>query len=116
MMQDNAERRLILKLSSVPLIFLIVLLVTPLPFYFRGIFNYLEIMPLIIFLSGIIVIAVGAFWDFGARIYIKEVMDSRMKITDEDIIYINKQQLKMTIVYVIIGFIYFITALIIYSL
>jgi len=110
----NDETKVIIRLSSFPLIFLLALIIVPIPFYLKGIFNYIEVMPLIIFLSGIIVMAIGAFWDFGAKIYLKEVMDAKIKITDDDITYINRQQLKMTLVYIIIGLIYFGVAFIIY--
>ncbi len=110
----NDETKVIIRLSFFPLIFLLVLIIVPLPFYFKGVFNYIVVMPLIIFLSGIIVIAIGAFWDFGAKIYLKEVMDSKIKITDDDIVFIHKKQLKMTLIYIIIGLIYFGIAFIIY--
>ncbi len=116
MINEKTEGKLILKISSFPLIFLITLLVIPIPFYLRGIFDYFEIMPLIIFLSGIVVIAIGAFWDFGAKIYLKEIMDARIKVTEQDIVYINRKQLKMTLIYILIGGIYFATAVLIYLL
>lgn len=102
-----------LKIGSIPLFILFILIFLPLPFYFLGIFNYFKIMPLIILISAFFIFFVGAWWDFGANEYIKNLIIAHTEISDNDLKYINKQQLIITIIYIFTGLLYILIAFII---
>ncbi len=97
-----------------PLAILFVMLATPLPFAYLRLFNYRLVMPDILAISSVIVMFVGAFWDFGAKLYVKELVDNKIPFHDEDLSYIFKQQLILTVIYLLIGLCYFMAALFIY--
>ncbi|MDP8012190.1 MAG: hypothetical protein ACP5F1_03230 [Thermoplasmata archaeon] len=111
-MKENTK--VILRYISYPIAILLALVFAPLPLWFRGIFPYFQVMPLIIFFSGIFLMVIGSFWDFGARIYLNELMEARIKITDENLKAIHKKELFMNMIYILIGFLYFLVAFIIY--
>ena len=90
------------------------MLATPLPFAYLRLFNYRLVMPDILAISSVIVMFVGAFWDFGAKLYVKELVDNKIPFHDEDLSYIFKQQLILTVIYLLIGLCYFMAALFIY--
>jgi hypothetical protein len=102
--------KLRLKIASIPLFILIVLIISPLPLYFIGIFNYFAVMPLITLLSAFIIFFIGAWWDFGAKEYLKDLMVGGAHISEADVRYINKQQFIITIIYILIGIIYIMVA------
>ncbi len=103
------NKRAILKLSMFPLVALALLLITPLPFYFFLNFNYLYYMPVIVFISGFMVMFIGAWSGFGSKGYVHDVMKAGMKFEPEDLNYIYKQQLILTLIYIGIGFLYMLT-------
>jgi|YelNatPaOPRAMG01_1025707.scaffolds.fasta_scaffold61900_2 small-conductance mechanosensitive channel len=84
-------------------------------FFFYGFKNYLTVMPDILFISAIFVIFIGAWWDFGEKSYVKELEDYyKKRPTPEDMTYINKQQLIMTFLYILVAMLYVMVAVIIY--
>lgn len=84
-------------------------------FFFYGIKTYFIVMPDILFISAIVVIFIGAWWDFGEKSYLKELEDFYRKTpTEEDLAYINKQQLVMTLLYILVAMLYILVATIIY--
>lgn len=60
-------------------------------------------MPLVIVLTGIFIIVFGAFYDFGANKYLENVFSSGARLRETDVIGINRQQLIMTMLYLLIG-------------
>jgi hypothetical protein len=103
---NSFNKRAIFKLSLFPLIALAILLITPLPFYFFLRFAYFYYMPLIVFFSGFAVIFIGAWSGFGAKGYVSNVMKAGMDFDYEDLNYIYKQQLILTLIYGGIGVLY----------
>jgi hypothetical protein len=103
---QNFNKRAILKLSMFPLVALALLLITPLPFYFFLHFAYFYYMPVIVFISGFMVMFIGAWSGFGAKGYVHNVIKAGMKFDPEDLNYIYKQQLILTLIYIGIGFLY----------
>lgn len=84
-------------------------------FFFYSIKTYFIVMPDIIFIAAIVVIFIGAWWDFGEKAYLEELEDYYKKTpTEEDIRYINKQQLVMTLLYILVAMLYIFVAVIIY--
>lgn len=97
------------------LAFLLMTLIPLITVPFYGVGPYREYMPDIVFIAGIGVIFIGAWYDFGASAYVKELKDFYRKTpSDEDLIYIQKQQLILTLLYILIGFLYFTAAIVIY--
>jgi hypothetical protein len=107
-MQEITKLRL--KIASIPIFILIILVVSPLPLYYIGDFNYFAVMPLVILLSAFFVFFIGAWWDFGAKEYIKDLMVGGAHISETDVKYINKQQLIITVIYLLIGVLYILVA------
>jgi len=91
------------------------MLTFPLPLYYLGLFRYTLVMPDILAITGIVVIFFGAFYDFGAKKYVSEIAENRLPFSNDDLNYIYKQQLKLTGVYAIVGFLFFISAVIIFA-
>lgn len=88
-----------------------------------GFSHFFSITPDVLIIGGIGVMFFGAWYDFGAIAYEKELKDHyRKSLTDQDATYINKQQLIMTLIYIGIGFLYiavgtaiYLTSIYIYS-
>ncbi len=110
-MKDIAKIRV--KFALIPLIILVAIMLAPLPFYFYKSFNYRGTIPLIIFLLAFVIFFFGAWWDFGARNYLREVMEEKKQVGEFDVKYINRQQLIMTLIFIMDGVIYMIVALVI---
>lgn len=109
-----AEARI--KYIKPPLIALVLLLGLPLLSAIADGFGpYLTYMPDIVFIAAIVVIFFGAWYDFGANAYLKDLKDLYHKTpTDADMAYIQKQQFILTVLYVLIGLLYIAMAVIIY--
>lgn len=108
-------RRARIKYALPPLLFLPAALFTALPFsVLLGFFNYVQVMPILIFIFGVIVMFIGAFWDFGAKMYVKDLMDHHLPFGDTEMNYIFKQQFILTSIYIGIGFLYLASAFIIF--
>jgi hypothetical protein len=100
-----------IKFAIIPLIILVAVMLAPLPFYFYKLFNYRGTMPLIIFLLAFVIFFFGAWWDFGARNYLRDVMEDGKQMGEFDVKYINRQQLIMTLIFIMDGVIYMMVAL-----
>ncbi|MBX8631631.1 MAG: hypothetical protein KIY12_05755 [Thermoplasmata archaeon] len=97
-----------------PILALILILSVPFPFSYFGLFNYVQVMPVLLFIFGVGVMFIGAFWDFGAKMYVKEVMDNNLPFGEGDLNYIYKQQFILTSIYIGVAFLYILAAVIIY--
>lgn len=102
--------KLRLKIASVPLLILFAMIFGPIPFYLKGVFNYFAVMPLVIFLSAFFIFFIGAWWDFGAKDYLTELLIQGTPISEDDVKFINKQQLIITLLFIGIGIFYMFVA------
>ena len=103
-----------IRYSLYPVVVLLVFVFLPLPFYFIYNFNYTYYMPIPVFISGFFVMFIGAWYDFGSKLYLKDVFASASKLNEEDVKFIHKQQLIMTVLYLLIGLCYMLVAVIIF--
>lgn len=55
--------------------------------------------PVVLIMAGVFVAAFGAFYDFGANDYVREVFAMKASFKEEQAEYINKQQFYMTLIY-----------------
>ena len=93
------SRRVMLQMS-IPFIFLLfILIILSVALEFLKGPSYSGPMPVIIIIIGVFVAFFGAFWDFGAKRYLSDISQHREKVTDEDVVYINKQQLILTLIF-----------------
>ena len=93
------SRRVILQIS-IPFIFLLfILIILSVALEFLKGPSYSGPMAVIIIIIGVFVAFFGAFWDFGAKRYLSDISQHREKVTDEDVVYINKQQLILTLIF-----------------
>ncbi len=101
-----------------PLLALFLLVVVPLTsVFFYGFKPYLMFMPDILFIAAIVVIFFGAWFDFGASSYLKDLKEFYHKSpSDADIVYIHKQQLILTGLYILVGLLYISISVILYLL
>ncbi|MCL5881348.1 MAG: hypothetical protein M1592_02050 [Candidatus Thermoplasmatota archaeon] len=99
-----------------PLFALFLLVLLPLSsVFFYGFIPYLTYMPDVIFIAAIVVIFFGAWFDFGASSYLKDLKDFYHKTpTDVDMVYIQKQQLILTGFYILIGLLYISVSVLLY--
>ncbi|MEM3852372.1 MAG: hypothetical protein QXP70_05165 [Methanomassiliicoccales archaeon] len=107
-------RRAILRFASYPLVALLILLTVPLFLSYADIISYAVVMPDVLVMSGIVVIFFGAYYDFGAKTYVKDVVAHGLPFNEEDADYIYKQQFKLTAVYAGIGGIYILSGILIF--
>lgn len=77
---------------------------------------YIVPMPLILVIMGVGVAYYGAFSDFGAKRYFNDMTKNRVKITDEDITYINRQQFLLTLLFLGVAGLYVAGAVFVYFL
>lgn len=105
--------KLRLKIVLIPIIILLLILIAPLPFYFIGRFAYRNTMPLVLVISSFFVFLIGAWWDFGAKDYLKDLMEQHLQISEEEVVYINKQQLILTLLFILVGLLYILVGYII---
>lgn len=114
----DAVRKARWKYVKPPLIILVVLVISPaIYFSFSGIATFFIVMPDVLFISAVLVMFFGAWYDFGASNYMKELKDFyRRSVSQADMVYINRQQLIMTLIYLLIGLLYITTGIAIYLL
>lgn len=112
--EHDGPRYAKLKLSLPPLLLLaFLLLLTAVLLHYRGVSSE-EPMPLVIFIVGFFVAMFGAFYDFGAKGYVLKIFEHGAPLNENDVRYINKQQLIMTGIYIGISGLYFLSALLLY--
>ncbi len=99
-----------------PLLALFLLVFLPLSsVVFYGFIPYLTYMPDVIFIAAIVVIFFGAWFDFGASAYLKDLKDFYHRTpSDADMVYIQKQQLILTGLYILIGLLYISVSVLLY--
>ncbi len=110
----NDINRTRIKYVVFPIIALLIIIATSIPLYLFFHFNYRVYIPIIVFMSGIIIMFIGAWWDFGAKKFISDVFKTHMELNEDDLEYVYKQQFIMMLIYIGIGFLYFLIAFIIY--
>ena len=112
---EKALRRARLTYALYPIGILFILLAAPVPFAYVHLFDYRQIMPDVLAIASVGVMFVGAFWDFGAKMYVKELVDHNIPFGDDDLAYVFKQQFMLTVIYLLIGLSYFAVAFLIYA-
>ncbi len=110
-----AVRHARFKYALPPLLALGLVLGGALPFSITlRLFSYVTVMPVLLFIFGVFVMFIGAFWDFGAKLYVADLVDHHLPFTDEDMNYVFKQQFILTSIYIGIGLLYLAAAFIIF--
>ena len=112
----NEINKIRIKIALIPLFILASIIFSLLPLDYMGIFSFFKIMPLVLFIIAFTIFLIGAMWDFGASNYLKDLMAGKGELKDEDITYINKQQLIMTLIFIGDGLIYMLVGYIIFLL
>lgn len=111
----KSTRRARVKYALPPLLALFLVLSIALPFsQLLGLFNYVQVMPVLLFIFGIFVMVIGSFWDFGAKMYVRDLVDHHLPFGEHEMNYIFKQQLILTAIYIGIGAVYILAAFIIF--
>lgn len=104
-----------IRLSYIPFAILVALVIVPIPFYFVIGFDYAQYMPTIIVIAGLAVMGYGAFSNFGADEYLKDLQYNRSKITNKHYNNIFRAQFRLTVFFVIIGFVFILVGVLIYE-
>lgn len=76
--------------------------------------NYVIPIPIILTIVGLFVALVGAFWDFGAKKYLEDIFKHGIHFSENDMVYINKQQFLLTVIYLGIGGLYALAGFLLY--
>jgi hypothetical protein len=111
-----AARRARWHFTIYPLAGLAVLLLLGVPPALLRLFNYGTTMPLFLFLGGIVVIFYGAWYDFGAREVVGNLIQHQLPFGPADLDYIYRQQFWLTLIYLGVGGLYMTTALVMFVL
>lgn len=61
--------------------------------------RYDQPVPILLVMAGVFIALFGAFYDFGEKSFTDDLKRSRIRITDEDLEHISKQQFLMTVIY-----------------
>ncbi|MCL4334701.1 MAG: hypothetical protein M1402_01195 [Candidatus Thermoplasmatota archaeon] len=103
-------RKARLKYLLVPIIIYSLILVVPAPFAFEYGFPYRSDVPTILFIVGVLLFFVAAWWDFGAKKVLNESVRIGVKITNDDISYMEKQGFSLMMMYFGIASLFIATA------
>jgi len=75
-----------------------------------GLYNYGRTMPLFLFIGGILVMFIGAWYDFGAREVVTELVAHQLPFGPTDLDYLYRQQFWLTMIYLGVAGLYMTTA------
>ncbi len=75
-----------------------------------GLYNYGRTMPLFLFIGGILVMFIGAWYDFGAREVVGDLVEHHLPFGPTDLDYLYRQQFWLTMIYLGIAGLYMTTA------
>lgn len=95
-----------LKISTPPLVLLALLFVMSIMLKVARVNEVAQVLPITFVFVGILVIAFGAFFDFGASKYLQNLVMAKMKIEDQEILNIRREQFIMSLIYAGIGFLF----------
>ncbi len=112
----GAGRRAFALFAAVPLSILAGILSVSLLLSVLGLFDYRQVVPVVLFIVGIFVMFAGAWYDFGARRYVKSLEENRISFGEADMDHIFKQQFWLMVMYLGIAGLYILTALAIFYL
>ena len=112
----GAGRRAFAIFAAVPLSILACILSVSLLLSVFGFLVYRQVVPVMLFIAGIFVMFVGAWYDFGARRYVRSLEENRISFGEEDVNHIFKQQFWIMVMYLGIAGLYILIALAIFYL
>lgn len=108
--QGNPLRQAFATLTLAPVAGLLVLLVLPAPLALLGIIDYASVVPTLVFMGGIVVLFVGAWWDFGARKYVQTLMEQHLPFGEKDLEFVHRRQFHLMVLYFALGGAYILVA------
>ena len=85
--------------TSIPIYAMFLILGVSAPLALLGIISYGQTVPLLLFIGAIFVVFVGAWFDFGARAHVREVIEHNLPFGMDDMDYIHQQQFLMMVAY-----------------
>ncbi len=109
-------RKAAVTFSIYPLTLLLSIFLAATILYFLRESSYVFPFPVIMTIIGVFIAVFGAFWDFGAKKYVQDLWKNQVNVSENDITYINRQQLLMTIVFFGIGGLYALSGFIVFIL
>ncbi|MCI4323692.1 MAG: hypothetical protein L3K03_06710 [Thermoplasmata archaeon] len=99
------------RFTLLPLKGLAGLLALSLPVALLGWSQYSNIVPLFLFFGAIVVLFAGAWYDFGAKGYVRDLIHTHQPITGEDLDRIHREQFILTLCYGGVAGLYILIAL-----
>jgi hypothetical protein len=94
----------------IPLLALLVMLGIGVPPAALHYIVYTQVVPIFLVIAAFFVLFIGAWYDFGAKKHVQEVLDARLPFTEGDLVHIHKQQLLLTAAYVGVAGLYILVA------
>lgn len=107
----SEKNKIRLKISFPAILLLIMIFIISVLLKLANVSSITTFLPLLFVFLGIIIIAFGSFFDFGASEYLQNIFISKSRLTDIDILNINREQMIMSLFFVGIGFIYILTGI-----
>lgn len=107
----SEKNKIRLRISFPAILLLVLILIMSLLLKLANVNSVTAFIPLTLVFLGIIVMAFGSFFDFGANEYLQNIFMSKSRFRDIDILNINREQMIMSLIYVSIGFIYIFTGI-----
>ncbi len=90
---------------------LIIMTTITLTLFFLNFASIAQDLLIFIVFGGIIIIFIGAFYDFGASNYVENIFVSKVSLKENDIVGINREQLVMTGIFVGVGCLFIVVAI-----
>ena len=101
--QQEADQRAIVRarwrFTLLPLEALVVLLAIFVPFALFAQLDYAAVVPLFLLIGAIVVLFIGAWYNFGAHGYVRGLLRANQPVTMEDLDRIHREQFLLTACY-----------------
>lgn len=97
-------------LALAPMAALVALLGLPVPLAYLGLLDYDSVVPTLVFMGGIVVLFIGAWWDFGARMYVQTLMEQHLPFGEKDLEFVHRRQFHLMVMYFALGGAYILVA------
>jgi uncharacterized membrane protein len=103
---QHSKNKIRVEISIPPLFLLIMLIMIGLLIDYTHLKIVAVVYPLFVFLMGLLIMAIGTLFDFGAKQYVQNLYIIKERLTESEMKNINREQLIMTLIYIGIGMLY----------
>jgi len=115
--QSREDRRSVVRarwrFTLIPILALAILLVAFSPLAAFGWADYVGVVPIVLTIAAVVVFFAGAWYDFGAKGFVRDLHRANEPVTEADLDLIHREQFIMTLCYGGVAGLYVVIALLI---